>query len=271
MSVITVSRGSFSGGKAIAECVAETLDYRCIDRDVVVEKAAVRGAPAKELREALDKPPAFLERFTHKRYLYLTLFQAALAEEVLTGRVVYHGNAGHLLLKGAPPVLRVRIIAPLEFRVRMCAQRLKMSRDQSLSYIRDVDQTRQKWTRYLYGVDWTDPALYDLVLNLEMLCIDEACNVVVAAVKRSKCFEFGPECQASLENLALATRVKAAIATHDRTSDLEVEAVAEAGKVWVRGKLNRPEQFEDVQHVVAGVAGVTEANLEALSERYIQN
>ncbi|MCL5746360.1 MAG: cytidylate kinase-like family protein, partial [Acidobacteria bacterium] len=70
MSVITVSRGSFSGGKAIAEDVAEQLGYRCIDRDAVVERAAASGAPVGELVEALEKPPALLDRFTHKRYLY---------------------------------------------------------------------------------------------------------------------------------------------------------------------------------------------------------
>jgi hypothetical protein len=62
---------------------------------------------------------SFLERYRHKKYIYLALIQAALAEEVRTGKVVYHGNAGHLLLPGGTPVLRTRIIAPLEFRVTM--------------------------------------------------------------------------------------------------------------------------------------------------------
>ncbi len=270
MSVITVSRGSFSGGKAIAEGAAEQLGYRCIDRDAVVERAAAGGAPASELIEALEKPPAFLERFTHKRYLYLTLFQAALAEEVRLGRVVYHGHAGHLLLKGASPVFRARIIAPLEFRIRMCVERMKMTRDQSVNYIRDVDQGRRKWTQYLYGVDWADPALYDLVLNLETLSIPEAIDIVVAIVEQQSCFSFGPACQAAMDNLALATRIKAAIAINPSTSDLEVEAVAEGGKVWVRGKLNRAEQYQEVQHTVGEVPGVSEMNLEALSERYLQ-
>lgn len=271
MSVITISRGSFSGGKAIAEGVAQRLEYRCIDRDAVLERAAAGGAPANELVEAIEKPPAFLERFTHKRYLYLTLFQAALAQEVRTGKVVYHGNAGHLLLKGAGPVFRVRVIAPLEFRIQMCEERLKMNRDQAVSYIRSVDQGRRKWTQYLYGVDWADPALYDVVLNLETLTISEASDIVAAIARQQRCFEFGPGCQAMMDDLAVATQVKAAIAMHPETSDLEVETVAEDGKVWVRGKISRREQFEEVQQVVAGVPGVTEINLDALSERYIQN
>ncbi len=127
MSVITISRGTFSGGKMLAECLAARLGFRCIDRDVIVEKAAVYGVSQEDLRQALLKPPSLLDRFQHKKYLYLALIQAALAEGVRTGRVVYHGNAGHLLLKGEAGVLRIRIIAPLEFRMRMAQARLKMS------------------------------------------------------------------------------------------------------------------------------------------------
>jgi cytidylate kinase len=270
VSIITISRGSFSGGKMIAEEVAEMLGYRCIDRDVIVERAAAHGAPANELIDALEKPPAFLERFTHKRYLYLTLFQAAMAEEVRGGNVVYHGNAGHLLLKGVLSVFRVRIIAPLEFRIHMCEARLKMGRHEAMTYIGNVDQGRRKWTRYLYGVDWSDPSLYDMVLNLETMSVTEACNILAATVKGQKCFEFDIRCQSSINDLVLATRVKAALALHPETSDLEVETVAEDGKVWVRGKLGRRGQFEEVRHIAAHVPDVLDINLEALSERYFQ-
>ena len=57
MSVITISRGSFSGGKMLAECLAHRLGYRCVDRDVIVERAAASGVSQDELLDALLKPP----------------------------------------------------------------------------------------------------------------------------------------------------------------------------------------------------------------------
>jgi cytidylate kinase len=176
MSVITISRGTFSGGKMLAECLAAKLGFRCIDRDAIVAKAATPDVSQEILREALVKPPSFLERYKHRKYIYLALIQAALADEVRTGKVVYHGNAGHLLLPGGTPVLRVRIIAPLEFRVQMAMERENLNREGAISYIQKVDQDRQKWTQYLYGVDWNDPALYDVFINLEYLSIDQACE-----------------------------------------------------------------------------------------------
>ena len=264
MSVITISRGSFSGGKMLAECLAAKLGYRCIDRDVIVERAAVSGVSHHELRDALEKPPSFLERFRHRKYVYLALIQAALAEEVQHGRAIYHGNAGHLLLKGGGPVLRVRIVAPLEFRIAMCRERLKLTREEAVAYITKMDQDRRRWTQYLYGVDWGDPSLYDIVLNLENVQIEEACEVVAGLVRQQKCFEFGPQCQAAMRDLAIASRVKANLALDPATQELEVEVVAEKGAVWIKGKVSTPGQLSEVERVAKAVAGVTEVNLDAL-------
>jgi hypothetical protein len=63
MSVITVSRGSFSGGKALAECLAARLGYRCVGREAIVERAAASGVSHQHLLDALLKPPGFLDRF----------------------------------------------------------------------------------------------------------------------------------------------------------------------------------------------------------------
>ncbi len=57
MSVITISRGTFSGGKTLAECVAQKLGYRCVDREVIVERAAASGVSQEDLRAAMEKPP----------------------------------------------------------------------------------------------------------------------------------------------------------------------------------------------------------------------
>jgi len=264
MSVITISRGSFSGGKMLAECLARTLGYRCVDRDVIVESAAAHGVSQEELRDALQKPPTLLERLQHKKYLYLALIQAALTEEVRTGKAVYHGNAGHLLLKGGLHVLRIRIIAPMEFRLSMAQERLKLSRNEAIAYIQKMDQDRRKWTQYLYGVDWADAALYDVVLNLEHMAIPEACAGISTLV-RQRCFEFTPEVQAAMDDLALASRVRAELAVNESTSHLEVEVVSSKGVLAIHGRIPTIHDVEEVEHVAKGVTGVRSVNLDELA------
>jgi cytidylate kinase len=261
MSVITISRGTFSGGKWLAECLAGHVGYRCIDREVIVEKAASHGAPHDELREAMEKPPGFLERFRHKRYLYLALIQAALTEEVRHGDVVYHGHAGHLLLKGGGPVLRARVIAPLENRIANAQERLKLSRNDVISYIRKVDSDREKWAHYLYGVNLGDPSLYDVVINLEYIDIEEGCNILASTVRRQKCFHFDSRCQATMDDLARASRIKAELALNPITSNLELELLCEAGAVHVKGKVFDLNQIDEIDRVARQVEGVTAVSL----------
>jgi len=265
MSVITISRGTFSGGKWLAECLAGHVGYRCIDRDVIVEKAAAHGASHDELRSALEKPPGFLERFRHKRYLYLALIQAALTEEVRNGDVVYHGHAGHLLLRRGGPVLRARVIAPMEYRISAAQERLKLSRDEVIAYIRKVDSDRQKWAHYLYGVDLGDPSLYDLVINLEYIDIEEGCSILASTVKRQKCFRFDSRCQAAMDDLARASRIKADLALNPITSNLELDVLCEEGRVEIKGKILDTGQAEEIDRIARQVEGVTEVNLEQLA------
>jgi cytidylate kinase len=263
MSIVTISRGSFSGGKRLAECLAATLGYRCVDRDVIVERAAAHGVSQEELLDALEKPPTLLERLQHKKYLYLALIQAALCEEVRTGQAVYHGNAGQLLLRGGPRILRVRIIAPLESRVKKAADRLKISDSEALDQIQRMDRNRRRWTQYLYDVDWDDPANYDIVLNYQSIEVCEACETV-ATLARQKCFDFTPEAQAAMNDLVLASRVRAELALDSATSHLEVTVEARQGLVQVHGSISVIPDAREVRRVVAGVPGVASLHLDEL-------
>src|SRR5208282_1793851 len=102
---------------------------------------------------------------------------------------------------GGQPILRTRIIAPMEFRIQMVQARLKYSQREAIAYIEKVDEDRRKWTQFLYGVDWGDPSLYDIVLNLEHIDIEEACHIISSMVIE-RCFEFTPECQQKMDDLA---------------------------------------------------------------------
>jgi cytidylate kinase len=254
MAVITISRGTFSGGQALAECLSRTLGYRSIDRDMLVRKAATRRVTEGHLRAALEHPPSIPGRFNHARYIYLALIQAALAEEVRGGRVVYHGLAGHLLLRGAPGLLRLRIIAPMEYRIRMAQERLNLSRGEVTAHIEAMDRDRRKWTHFLYGVDWGEPSLYDLLINLEHMSVEQASHVVISMVECGG-FELSPEGRAAMDDLALASRVRAQLAQDTFTLNLEVEVQSRGGSIAIRGDCS--EEAEAIQRVVWAVPGVT--------------
>ncbi len=230
MAVITISRGCFSHGKEIAEKVAEMLGFECVSREILIEAVRFFDISEKELLRSLHDAPSVLERMTHGREKYLSYIQVALLEHVKKDNVVYHGHAGHLLLPNIPHVLKVRILAELEERVRLLQQEKKISKDEALAFIRNDDRERANWTRYLYKTEISDPGLYDMVLNIGRLKIKDACDIICMAAK-SETYTSTAESRKAVENLALSSHVKAAL---QDICDAEVRS--ESGQVYIKVK-----------------------------------
>ncbi|MFO7728435.1 MAG: methyltransferase domain-containing protein, partial [Desulfonatronovibrio sp.] len=91
MSIITISRGSYSWGKEIAEKVASKMGYDCISREILIEASKEFNIPEIKLVRALHDAPSALERFTHGRARYLSQIRKSLLQRLRHDNVVYHG------------------------------------------------------------------------------------------------------------------------------------------------------------------------------------
>ena len=257
MSIITVSRGSFSGGMSLAESVAKRLGYKCVSREVLAEAARQYGVQEDSLRRALMDKPGMLERMTIERIHYLACIRAALLQEARGDNLVYHGHAGHLLLGGVPHVLKVRVVAEMEFRIKSAMERNGLTRDESIRYIRKVDEERERWTRFLYHVDWRDPSLYDLVINLDRMSIESATELLCRATSLEE-YKASPEWDNLMGDITLAAAMRARIATDRATgnADRGVEITSKAGVVTIGGKVDSLLDAEKMEKVIRGEPGV---------------
>lgn len=210
MAIITISRGSYSRGKEVAEKVAARLGYRCISREVILDASDYYHIPEIKMIKAIHDSPSILERFGHDKNCFVSYYQSALTQNVRSDNVVYHGLAGHLLLKGVPHVLKVRIIADLEERVLNEMEREGIPKQEALSQILNDDQERRKWTQNLYKLDPWDSSLYDLIIHIHKLTVADAVEFICKAVDLPQ-FKITQESQQKMDDLALASQVKAAL------------------------------------------------------------
>ncbi|MFH1437998.1 MAG: cytidylate kinase-like family protein [Pseudomonadota bacterium] len=210
MSIITISRGSYSKGKEIAEKLAEKLGYKCISRDVLLEASSHFNIPEVKLVRALHDAPSVLDRFTYGKEMYIAFIREALLEAVQDGNVIYHGLAGHFILKDVPHIMRVRIIANLEDRVKEEMKREGISGDAARKILKKDDAERRKWSLQLYGIDTADASLYDFVLHIDKLKVDDAVELLVDAAGRP-CFQPGPESRRIIDDMVLAAGAEAAL------------------------------------------------------------
>jgi len=255
MPIITISRGTFSGGKDMAECLARELGYSCISREVIVEAGERYGVSEAALNVALSQAPSLINRLKRDRDHYLAYIRATLCKHAQAGDFIYHGLAGHHLLAGIRHVIRVRVVADTSYRINAAMKQLNITSRQSEAHIKRVDEQRRKWTRFLYGVAWEDPSNYDVVLNLEYLGTAGAC-AVVARMTELEQFQATQESRKALDNLAVRSRVQAALASDERTRDADFRLRADDGVVTVEGVAKLPEMIEAVNEVVPAVKGV---------------
>jgi len=207
MGIITVTRGSYSSGKEIAEKVAQKLGYDCISREVILEASKEFNIPDIKLIQVFEDAPSILDRFTRRKQKYVAYTQSTLLDYLTKGKVVYHGFAGHFFVEGISHVLKVLITANLDHRAGIVMERDRISRPEALRFIKRIDEQRRKWGQRLYGIHPWDPRLYDLVLHIDKITIDDAVNTI-SQIARLRQFQPTSESRKALEDLALTAKVK---------------------------------------------------------------
>ena len=223
---------------------------------MIVEAAKRYNVPEPELVKAFEKAPTFWEKLTASRRVYLTFVQAAMCEYAEHGYLVYHGHAGHALLPGISHVLKVRLVAPLEYRLgAVMARNARLDRKAAMRYITQVDEERTSRMRYLFDVDWRDPHQYDLVLSLDKLTIDTACDLVIQAVQWEP-FQPTDTSRLALQNLALSSRIRAALDAHPQFSPYDIGVAVEGGVVTLSGALPTDDAIQQVVTIAEQATGI---------------
>jgi hypothetical protein len=143
---------------------------------------------------------------------------------MLTHDIVYHGLVGHPIIQGVSHVLKVRIIANLEDRIRLEMEREDISEEKARKKISELDNQQKKWGQAVYGIDVTNPMNYDLMINVGHLDITDTKDAVETIISTAEHKKYQPNTYSinCMKNIALSCRIKAALV--DRYPDIEVKS-----------------------------------------------
>ena len=261
MSIITISRGTFSGGQMLAECIAEKLGYHCIPPDVLVDAARAHKVPYEELKKALNETPGIFNRKSLNRIHCLAYIREAVIKAVKDEQAVYYGLAGQFLLRDLPHILRVFVTANMEFRIQAAMDRLHYNRDEAKEFIKHIDKKRDKWVKDFYNINRRDPSLYDIVINLDRISLSGACEIV-CNIASQKEFQATPESQKRLKDLVLAAEVRATIASDAGINDDGIEVDADDGVVILQGMAHSSADADKIRELVRQRADVKDIKSE---------
>jgi hypothetical protein len=262
MPIIAMTREMGSLGKDVAEGLGQALGLPVVYHEVIdclADRLRVRRSHVQRL---LDGSAGLFERLSADK-TSLSIFTAeeiygiAAAASHKGGAVIRGWGATHLL-RGVPHAICVRVCAPFEVRKRRMMDRLGADDGAGIAEeIRASDEAHGAIMRRNFGVQWTDPEHYDVVLNTQRVNIDE-CVDELLALSRAPQFEETERSRRRLDDLALAARVRAALRRTPETRGARVQVSCEDARVLLSGAGNTDEMlaFVEVASAVQGVRDV---------------
>ncbi len=210
MRAVTISREYGSGGGEIATRLARKLGWRLIDH-AIIEQAArelevyetdVEKHDEEYVESTLSRIlnriwPASSGGFTPSREpvlfaapprteetrAYQETLRHIITAAATTGHVVLIGRGGQVLLADKRDVLHVRVVAPLELRVAYVVHREGLDLDAARRRVQAKDRARTRYMQTQYRCQHEDPHLYDLVINIAVLDLDRAVDLICLALE----------------------------------------------------------------------------------------
>jgi cytidylate kinase len=205
--VITISREVGSGGHTVGRILAEKLNVRYCDKQLLsslmkqfdLSASAIerlKGQKKNWLADFINKvspmPSAqalgLNPRYTQEFRLNVTtddIFEAEV--EILKGfaemgSCVIAGRSGFFVLRDHPNILNVFISASLPNRIERVMKKQELSEESARAVIQGVDEARENYIRRYAGVSRYDVRNYDLALTSDGHTEEELADMILSFI-----------------------------------------------------------------------------------------
>jgi cytidylate kinase len=266
MPMIATTREMGSLGRDVTVRLAERMNRKVVYHEMIDPQANKMRVRKSHVMRFLERGAGILERLTADKSS-LSIFTA---DE--TFRFLRNGETGVLrgwgathLLRAVPHVVRVRVCAPIELRIRRMMDRL--GTDDRATVENEIlmnEEAHTAITRRHFGINWRDSEHYDLVLSTERLSVDECVDEIENMTKMPR-FQETAESIGVVENLALEWGVRAALKRDPRTSSVSIGVECHDGRVRLLGVVDTQAEADGAAEVAATVERVTSVENELRS------
>ena len=261
MSLLTISSPFGSGGKEIAQIVADGLNLEIYDDQKLLEMAPESGIRPNDLKDL--RRPGFLDRiFSNKPRVYLEYMDSIIYEVSRQGNGVIIGHGSQMLLQDFGCALHVRIQATEASRIQYVSEKQGLSREAARKLIHKLDSKHSGFFRLAFAKDLDDPSLYDLVVNCEKLGYESAARLIIEAANAEEIHACSLTALEAMERLSLVKKVQAALLKDNLDEDMLTVDVSEMGIVELSGLTHTREILDQIIEVVQKVPGVSEVHSE---------
>ena len=196
-NIITISRQFGSGGRTVGHLVAEKLGIRFYDKELVEHIALESGfapkfveehgehSPGKSLLSYAFAPqgvPGIMNGLSTADFLWSIQCNAILqlAEK---GPCVIVGRNADYILKDRKDCFHAFIHADMDFRADRIVRLYGESEKSPQARLQEKDKRRSVNYQHYTGKTWGASENYDICLNTATLGVENAADIIIAAIK----------------------------------------------------------------------------------------
>ncbi len=185
--VITLSSETGAGGGFISRILATELKMNIVGSELIHKVAESAHMSEKVIKSLDEKSISFFDSlissFFESRHIwpneYIRHLSMVMHTNAQHGNIIIIGRGGSFILKDK--AFRVRIIAPLEYRVNKVMTDRRMSLKEATEYVRQFDSDQIAFVKRYFNEDINDPKHYDILINTGSVTIESAAESVKKA------------------------------------------------------------------------------------------
>ena len=189
MKIITIAREYGSGGRLIAQRVAEKLGIVYYDNEIIDLAAKELGFDIDTIRKAAEeKSSSFMYTMSSSAFTLPLNDQVFTTQSKIIRHLAKHDSCiivngcADYILEDYDHVLTVFIHAPLESRMRRVKEDYKEVDEDVKQYVMKKDKRRNNYYNYYTTKKWGQLKNFDLTINSD-LGIDEVADMIVKLYK----------------------------------------------------------------------------------------
>ena len=206
--VITLSREVGSGGRTIGRKLAERLNVRYCDKELIERLISEFGLSVSEIESIKASKKNFLADLLLRMklpsrpeaYMYQTpydyqnmdattdeIFQcekAILCDLADQESCVIAGRSGFFVLKDHPNKFDIFIRASEENRIARIMRRQSVTRQEAIDIMKRIDAGREQYVKRYSGASRYDLLNSDLVLNVDGMSEDDAVDCIMDCLNK---------------------------------------------------------------------------------------
>ncbi|MFW6246423.1 MAG: AAA family ATPase, partial [Tangfeifania sp.] len=197
--VITISREVGCNGVKLAHKIAKRLNKRNPEKDWKVLSKEVFYKSAKELDVEPEKVQRvfkqsdryvfneILDAFSSKKYRSEKKIVKTVTDVIKTfskdGFCIIVGRAGHIIAHDIKNALHMRLVAPLEYRIKTIMENNHLNREEAIDFIEKVEKERLSFRKSIGKVEYEED-MFDMFLNRASFDDEKTIDLIEMAIEK---------------------------------------------------------------------------------------